>query len=297
LRRAIPQLIYYVFSAAIMHVYNMSIDPALAKTAKESLGKCMNALREMSAVWGAASRQLEVLLGLAAASRNEDLPPSFDPIQRGTKRAHESVPPSGATSPSRPGTFSPVNGASMAEGGLSDFTFNLDDLFHFPATAPASAMMDGGGTTPSNGQTDPAATPAAGAGPNPIFADLLDSFLAQGTGTSGFETQPLPFDGVLPSPTSVPPMLPSLSAPAPEGMPTIDDSTLDPDDLPSADTERWTTYLSSLSGAGLGGSAGSYGSPPAVSASAGQHTSDLPLFGLSPPSGGASGTYGFSSFH
>jgi hypothetical protein len=45
--RANPFLTYYIFSAAIMHVYNASFDAALEKPAKRNLAKCMSALEAM----------------------------------------------------------------------------------------------------------------------------------------------------------------------------------------------------------------------------------------------------------
>jgi hypothetical protein len=45
--RANPFLTYYIFSAAIMHVYNASFDPALEKPAKKNLARCMSALEAM----------------------------------------------------------------------------------------------------------------------------------------------------------------------------------------------------------------------------------------------------------
>lgn len=247
-------------------VYNMQYDPALTKTSKDALGKCMNALREMSTVWGAAARQLEVLLGLAAATHGEDLPPVFDQLQRGLKRGRESIPPSGTNTP-RHGAQSPVNGQSTSGNnldGFSDFTFNLDELFQIPA---------GGESRTMSGAASPGPDGASMAtGPNPMFADLLDTFLAQGAGTSGFESALMDLGSVAPSPTTVVPSPPGMS----EGL--LGASTgYDPDAWMRSIVSQPTTSASS----GLSATA---------------QTSDLPLFAL-PTAKNEGGMYGFDSFH
>lgn len=63
-------MVYYVFSAAIMCVYNTRW-PGEAKTAQVSLAKCMKALKEMEVIWGSAARQRELLVGLVDLAEAE----------------------------------------------------------------------------------------------------------------------------------------------------------------------------------------------------------------------------------
>ena len=63
-------MVYYVFSAAIMCVYNTRW-PGEAKTAQVSLAKCMKALKEMEVIWGSAARQRELLAGLVDLAEAE----------------------------------------------------------------------------------------------------------------------------------------------------------------------------------------------------------------------------------
>jgi hypothetical protein len=75
LQQATPFMIYYVFTAAIMHVTN-SRWPAEAEQAKAGLGKCLKALEAMRVMWGGAARQMELLMGLVDFSKQEpELPP------------------------------------------------------------------------------------------------------------------------------------------------------------------------------------------------------------------------------
>jgi len=88
LEQAVPFMVYYVFSAAIMHVsylvsgcllscslarlqvYNTRW-PGEAKTAQTNLAKCMKALKEMEIIWGSAARQRELLVGLVDLAEAE----------------------------------------------------------------------------------------------------------------------------------------------------------------------------------------------------------------------------------
>lgn len=107
LRQAIPFMVYYIFSAGIMHFYNSTYDESLALTAKAHLVRCMNALKEMQITWGAAARQRELLVGFLDAQDvelygNLDLSGMSD--VRGRKREAEnqdveSLPGSGRGTP------------------------------------------------------------------------------------------------------------------------------------------------------------------------------------------------------
>ncbi|KAF8452405.1 fungal-specific transcription factor domain-containing protein [Boletus edulis BED1] len=62
LQRAPVFLIFYVFTAAIMHVTSLSVCPDDPQ-ARMGLAKCMDALQDMDAVWPAALRAHELLSG------------------------------------------------------------------------------------------------------------------------------------------------------------------------------------------------------------------------------------------
>ncbi|KAH8924892.1 hypothetical protein BT69DRAFT_1332618 [Atractiella rhizophila] len=88
LRQCPPFMTYPIFTAAIMHVYNTTYDPALASTAKVNLQKCMDALKAMELTWGSAIRAWELLSGLV------DMRDTWDGKarpgeSRGTKRGAE----------------------------------------------------------------------------------------------------------------------------------------------------------------------------------------------------------------
>lgn len=107
LRQAIPFMVYYIFSAGIMHFYNSTYDESLALTAKAHLVRCMNALKEMQVTWGAAARQRELLVGFVDAQDLEiygNLDISGMSDNRGRKREAEnqdveSLPGSGRATP------------------------------------------------------------------------------------------------------------------------------------------------------------------------------------------------------
>jgi len=107
LRQAIPFMVYYIFSAGIMHFYNSTYDESLALTAKAHLVRCMNALKEMQVTWGAAARQRELLVGFLDAQDLEiygNLDISGMSDVRGRKREAEnqdveSLPGSGRATP------------------------------------------------------------------------------------------------------------------------------------------------------------------------------------------------------
>lgn len=105
-------MVYYIFSAGIMHFYNSTYDESLALTAKAHLVRCLNALKEMQITWGAAARQRELLVGFLDTQdldnyANLDLPGMMD--NRGRKREAEnqdveSLPGSGRVTPHSRGT-------------------------------------------------------------------------------------------------------------------------------------------------------------------------------------------------
>jgi len=64
LRHAPAFLVYYIFTAAILHVNNANSEPGLALTAKSNLLKCMKCLKEMAPTWTGAVRAWELLSGL-----------------------------------------------------------------------------------------------------------------------------------------------------------------------------------------------------------------------------------------
>ncbi|POW03080.1 hypothetical protein PSTT_11339 [Puccinia striiformis] len=64
LRQAPAFLVYYIFTAAILHVNNARSEAGLAPTAKSNLLKCMNSLKEMAPTWTGAVRAWELLSGL-----------------------------------------------------------------------------------------------------------------------------------------------------------------------------------------------------------------------------------------
>ena len=68
LRQCSPWFTYYIFTAAVIHVYvastRKSVRPHLVGRAKVSLAKCMLSLKEMELPWTSAVRSWEVLLGL-----------------------------------------------------------------------------------------------------------------------------------------------------------------------------------------------------------------------------------------
>ncbi|KAH9448422.1 hypothetical protein Pst134EA_027733 [Puccinia striiformis f. sp. tritici] len=64
LRQAPAFLVYYIFTAAILHVNNARSETGLAPTAKSNLLKCMNSLKEMAPTWTGAVRAWELLSGL-----------------------------------------------------------------------------------------------------------------------------------------------------------------------------------------------------------------------------------------
>lgn len=122
LKQCMPSVIYPVFSAAIICVYNASCDDDLARPAKVHLATLMAALKSMESTWGSAQRQRELLLGLVdlretqpsqpqSQSQTQPRPsPSVSPTEqpqgtvRGTKRAVEIPQPH-------------ANGAQLSPGG------------------------------------------------------------------------------------------------------------------------------------------------------------------------------------
>lgn len=64
LRHAPPTVIFPLFSAAIMMVYNCNFSDSLAESAKSNLRILMNALLGVSRIWGAAHRAHALLQGL-----------------------------------------------------------------------------------------------------------------------------------------------------------------------------------------------------------------------------------------
>ncbi|WAR62885.1 hypothetical protein PtB15_15B473 [Puccinia triticina] len=73
LRHAPAFLVYYVFTAAILHVNNARLEAGFALTAKSNLLKCMNSLKEMAPTWTGAVRAWELLSGLVDL-RDVDIP-------------------------------------------------------------------------------------------------------------------------------------------------------------------------------------------------------------------------------
>lgn len=91
LRQAPVFLVYYIFTAAILHVYNASSDPALTLTAKSNLLKCMNSLKEMAPTWTGAVRAWELLTDLVDL-RDVDLSDHHDRQESSSPR--ETISPS-----------------------------------------------------------------------------------------------------------------------------------------------------------------------------------------------------------
>ncbi|KAI5480235.1 hypothetical protein MNV49_001566 [Pseudohyphozyma bogoriensis] len=94
LRQCPPFLVYPIFNAAVICVYNAGFDEALARPAKIYLSQCMAALKEMEVVWAGAIRQWDLLNGLVDL-RDADLSAELQMMNgnpdaaRGTKRAAE----------------------------------------------------------------------------------------------------------------------------------------------------------------------------------------------------------------
>jgi len=103
----------------------ISRDPALAKSARTGLSRCMRALKEMSGIWGSAARQyalLDGLVDLAEAEREGEgvTMTDVESVLRGRKRGHITEPPTGVQTPTE----------GAVPGAMSDLAFKsqLDAL-------------------------------------------------------------------------------------------------------------------------------------------------------------------------
>ncbi|KAF8153056.1 fungal-specific transcription factor domain-containing protein [Crassisporium funariophilum] len=88
--RCSPFLCYYVFTASIMHVTNLTVHP---NDPQSRLGftKCMHALRAMEIVWPSAGRALELFRGAKVDPSGDasDLVPLINPSSDRQKRSAE----------------------------------------------------------------------------------------------------------------------------------------------------------------------------------------------------------------
>ncbi|KAG6380094.1 hypothetical protein JVT61DRAFT_8179 [Boletus reticuloceps] len=88
LQRAPAFLIFYVFTAAIMHVTSLSVYPDDPQ-ARMGLAKCMDALQDMDGVWPAALRAHELLSGCDPLNKDAFKHPQFGQLvtrQNGQER-------------------------------------------------------------------------------------------------------------------------------------------------------------------------------------------------------------------
>lgn len=172
LRQSIPFLTYYIFSAAIMHVYNSTYDESLAPTAKIHLVKCMRALQEMHITWASASRQCELLLGIVdlrdvPMDLNADLTREETAAGGGNKKRQaetqevDSAPASGQVTPI--GGRTAVNAPNTM---VTDPSFRRLPTFHTKAsfasaTSLAQRGLTGGlGASTANAQSSSPRSPA-----------------------------------------------------------------------------------------------------------------------------------------
>ncbi|KAA1086544.1 hypothetical protein PGT21_002767 [Puccinia graminis f. sp. tritici] len=96
LRKAPAFLVYYIFTAAILHVNNARLEAGLALAAKSNLLKCMNSLKEMAPTWTGAVRAWELLSGLVDLRDVDFLeykqqPSSHDPPQFDTGQPKKAI--------------------------------------------------------------------------------------------------------------------------------------------------------------------------------------------------------------
>ncbi|KAG0144126.1 hypothetical protein CROQUDRAFT_47765 [Cronartium quercuum f. sp. fusiforme G11] len=102
LKQAPAFMVYYVFTAAILHVYNSTFEAGTAVTAKRGLLRCMNSLKEMALTWPGAVRAYDLLVGLVDLRDVSLDEPSIETSKRPVESTYDSAPIQSHTPSVRP---------------------------------------------------------------------------------------------------------------------------------------------------------------------------------------------------
>ncbi|KAJ7121042.1 fungal-specific transcription factor domain-containing protein [Mycena epipterygia] len=151
-------LVYYIFTASIMHVTSLSAYPTDPQ-ARLGLTKCMDALKEMEIIWPSAARALELLRGAQETLADADADVSTGDTARPRKRSatqslDDSFAPRGGPPPDNFLALRPFAPVYHTDG---HYGLEARNPAYYPPAAlpydrwPADGAGVGGGTLPFQG--------------------------------------------------------------------------------------------------------------------------------------------------
>ncbi|KAH9813684.1 fungal-specific transcription factor domain-containing protein [Melampsora americana] len=158
LRQVPAFMVYYVFTASIIHVHNSTFERGPKVTSKRNFLRCMNSLKGMASTWSGAVRAYELLFGMVDLQdvvEEEEEEESLKREERGLKRsASSSELKEGVSDPSvgvqQPQSMRMIRSSSRVVSG------------HIP---PPLSLQSGSGVASSSGMVQ--LTPSSGQFPQP----------------------------------------------------------------------------------------------------------------------------------